>query len=404
MKLSLKEIINVVILALLTGLVAFSIDLYLPAFKIIAEDLSTNMGKVQISLSVFLAGLAVGQLFWGTLSDRLGRKIPLIIAISIYSLISIFILTTKTIGDFWIYRFVQGFSCAAGMVIALAVVKDLFDKSRTTSIFALLTLISEIVPIVAPIIGNQLLSDNSWRNIFIAMAIIGTFTTLLVIFLLPESHSPKKKSSADTQKKRSVLQSYLHVFKNRQFVIYTVVGSLTFSALMVYISNSPFLIMEKGGFTGTQYSFIFGAIAIGLMIGTYSVNPLIRFFTHKTIVTWVSALQVVIGVLLSISVYLQLPIVVTSVLLFLFLTLLGVLFPTTINLALEPFHNDSGTASAIFGFTQLAFTFIVSAIIGLMQNNSVLPMMLTLLGCAVVSLAFSINRESSQSKEILSSE
>jgi len=386
MKLSSKEILIVVILGLLTAIVALSIDLYLPAFKVIAEDLHTDMGKVQVSLSVFLGGLAVGQLLWGTLSDRIGRKLPLIIAVTIYSIASVLVLTTHSIAELWVYRFLQAFCGAAGMVVPRAIVTDYFDKEKTAKIFSALALISGVAPILAPSIGNLLLGENDWYDIFIAMTVFGVVAVFLVVFFLPETHSPKEKPTAYTKKERSVLASYIHVFQNKQFVIYALIGSLTFSGLMIYISNSPLLIMEKGGFTGTQYSLIFGLNAIGMVAGSYSVGFLMKRFSSKTLVKYASLLQTIIGLLLVACILAVLPLIAILVLLFLFLILTGVLLPTTTDLALVPFHSDSGTASAVFGFSQLAFTFIFSGIIGLTQNNSVIPMAMALLSCATVSL------------------
>ncbi|PVH26878.1 multidrug effflux MFS transporter [Sphingobacterium corticibacter] len=385
MKLSYKEILIVIILSLLTSFIALSIDLYLPAFKSIAEDLHTDMGKVQVSLSVFIGGLAVGQLLWGTLSDRVGRKLPLIIAIIVYSMASILAITADSIEELWLYRFLQAFSGSAGMVLPRAVVTDYFDRGKTAKIFSLLALISGVAPIIAPSIGNLLLGGNGWHTIFFAMAVFGAVAVLLVIFFLPETHSPKQTTTTYTKKERSVLASYAHVFQNKQFVVYTLVGSLTFSALMVYISNSPFLIMEIGGFTGTEYSLIFGLNAIGMVGGNYSVGFLVNRFSTMTLVKSASLFQTIFAVLLAACMLAEIPLAIILVLLFFSLIMMGILLTATVDLALAPFHNDSGTASAVFGFFQLGLTFVLSGIIGLVQNNSVMPMALALLSCAVIS-------------------
>lgn len=385
MKLSNKEIFIVIILSLLASFIALSIDLYLPAFKSIAEDLHTDMGKVQISFSVFIGGLAVGQLLWGTLSDRVGRKLPLIIAIIIYSIASILVVTTHSIEELWLYRFVQAFCGSVGMVVPRAIVTDYFDRGKTAKIFSLLALISGVGPIIAPSIGTLLLGGNGWHNIFVAMAVFGAVSVFLVIFFLPETHSPKEKATAYDKKERSVLASYIHVFQNKQFVVYTLVGSITFSALMVYISNSPFLIMEKGGFTGTQYSLVFGLNAIGMVGGNYSVGFLVNHFSTKILVKFASLLQTIFGVLLVACILAELPLAIVLALLFLSLIVIGISLTSTIDLALAPFRNDSGTASAVFGFFQLALTFVISGVVGLVQNNSVMPMAITLLSCAVIS-------------------
>ncbi len=375
---------------MLTALEALSIDLYLPAFQAISDDLNTDIGKVQISLSVFLGGFAVGQLLWGPLSDRFGRKGPLIIAIFIYTVSSVLVIGVRSIEELWLCRFMQAFSGSAGVVIARAVVTDIFDKKRTISIFALLAMIIGVAPIIAPSIGNLLLKQGNWHNVFIAMTLLGALATLSVIFLLPETLNRTQRDTTHQAKKRSVVGSYLHVFRNRQFVIYTLIGSMAYSGLMVYISNSPFLVMEKGGFTGTQYSLIFGANAVGMMLGTYAVSYLMKLLSLRQIVKYFSSIQVLIGLLLVAVVWANLPVNYMLVLIFLYLLPTGVLFPTTTDLALESFHDESGTASAIFGFSQLAVTFIVSAIVGLIQGGSVAPMAMALFFCALASVVFSV--------------
>lgn len=389
MNLSKKEVFIVIILSLMTALVALSIDLYLPSFKAIAEDLDTNMGKVQISLSVFIAGLGIGQLLWGTLSDRFGRKIPTIVATVIYCIASLLVLTSQSIEEIWIYRFIQAFCGSAGMVIARAVVTDYFDKTRTIGIFSLLTLVTGIAPIVAPIIGNLLLEAGGWHTVFVAMGVMGALITVLIAFYLPETNLRKSKPITDEKKGRSVVGSYLHVLRNPQFVRYMIIASLAMAAMMVYIANSPFLIMEIGGFTGTQYSAIFGINALGMMLGTYLVNPLTKRINAEGLTRIISISQIVITGLMVFSIQYGLPIMIVLILIFFFLVSIGIISPVTTNLALEPFHNDSGSASALFGFTQQVFTFTLTAITGLIQNNSAMPMALTLLVCAITSILFS---------------
>lgn len=390
MKLSKNEFLIIIILALLTALEALSIDLYLPAFKAISQDLKTDIGKVQISLSIFLGGFAIGQLLWGPLSDRLGRKLPILIAIAIYSISSLLILTTSSIEELWFYRFLQAFSGSAGVVIARAVVTDIFDKSRTTNIFAVLALIAGIAPIIGPSTGNLLLNLGHWHNVFIAMATMGFSAILLVLFFLPETLIINNQNEHTKIKKNSIIGSYLSVLKNKTFLIYTLIGSMAYSGLMIYISNSPFLVMEKGGFSGSQYSLVFASNAIGMMLASYSVNYLLKYFHSKQIVKVASIVQFVIGLMIVLAVWINLPIIYLLILIFLYLIPIGLLFPTITALALENFKKDSGTASAVFGFVQLLITFILSAIIGWIQAGSIFPMAIGLFLCAFISLVLSL--------------
>ncbi|MCR4032098.1 MULTISPECIES: multidrug effflux MFS transporter [Flavobacterium] len=384
-RLTRKEVLITVILALLTAIEILSVDLYLPAFKSIADDLQADIGKVQISLSTFLGGFALGQLVWGVLADKFGRKLPIIAGLALYTILSISIVKVESIEMFWLIRFLQAFSGSAGVVVARAIVTDVFERNKTMKVFSLLALIMGVTPIVAPSIGNALLQTGTWHSNFIAMAVIGFIILLLVVFLLPETYSREILRIDDSSKSKQT-----PVFKNGQFVIYTIIGSMVYSGLLAFISNSPFLIMEKGGFTGTEYSLIFGVISIGIVMGSYSINYLIKFFDKHLIVRRVCLLQVIFALLSVISIYMNAPIIVILLLIFPYLFLLGILLPATADLALEPFRINGGKASAIFGFVQLAVTFIILTIIGLIQNNSIVPMTITLLICASISLGTSL--------------
>ncbi len=381
-KLTKKEIVITIILALLTAIEILSVDLYLPAFNAIADSFKAEIGKVQISLSTFLGGFAVGQLVWGVLADKFGRKLPIIAGLSLYTILSFFIIKTNSIEMFWVIRFLQAFSGSAGVVVARAIITDVFDRNKTIKIFSLLGLIMGVTPIIAPSIGNLLLKTGTWHSNFIAMAVIGFIILLLVIFFLPETYSKQNYG----EKKQLKISNYS---ENRQFVIYTIIASMVYAALLSFISNSPFLIMDKGGFTGTEYSFIFGVISLGIVMGSYSINYLIKYFDKHVIVRRVCLLQVMFALLSVISVHVNAPITVILLLLFAYLFLLGILLPATADLALEPFRNNSGKASAIFGFIQLAVTFLILTIIGLVQNNSAIPMALALLICSLISLTSS---------------
>lgn len=387
MSLTKKELIIVLILSLLTAIEVLSMDLYLPAFSAIVESLQTDMGKVQITISVFLGGFAIGQLLWGAFSDRFGRKLPIIIGSAVYVVASFAVSKITTIEGLWICRFIQAFSGSAGVVVARAVVTDTFDKSRTTSIFALLAIIMGVGPIVGPMIGTVLINQWHWQSTFTAMGLIGLLALVSTIFFLSETHpeSKRRKETNPTYKGRTVLGSYLHVSHNKQFLTYTLIGSLVYIALMLYIANSPFLIMEKGGFSGVSYSLIYGFNALGMTVASFLVAKLSKRFALQLLVKWAVVAEVIFTGVLLLGVVLDLPVVYMLVLIFLFLFTLGILFPATTDLALQPFRNDSGTASALLGFLQLGITFIITGLFGLMQEDSIIPMVLGIFLCGLVS-------------------
>lgn len=399
MNLTKKELIIVLILSLLTAIEALSMDLYLPAFSAIVESLQTDMGKVQITISVFLGGFAVGQLLWGAFSDRFGRKLPIIIGSVLYALASFAVLKITTIEGLWLCRFVQAFSGSAGVVVSRAVVSDTFDKTRTTGIFALLAIIMCIGPIISPMIGTALINQWYWQSTFTAMGLIGLLALISTLFFLPETHpeSKRPKKSGTTHTGRTVWGSYLHVARNKQFMTYTLIGSLVYIALMLYITNSPLLIMEKGGFSEINYSLIFGFNALGMAIASVLVAKLSKRFSLQSLVKWTVVAELILTGGLLLIVALDLSVIYMLVLIFFFVFTLGILFPATTDLALQPFRNDSGTASALLGFLQLGITFIVTGLLGLIQEDSIIPMALGVFLCGFISWILVVKHEKNES-------
>ncbi|NLZ73430.1 MAG: multidrug effflux MFS transporter, partial [Bacteroidales bacterium] len=255
--LSLAQWGVVLILALLTALEPLSIDLYLPGFLTISKALKTDIVSVQISLSTFLAGFAIGQLIWGPLADKFGRKKPILVSLLIFILASIACIYVTKIEHLWVLRFVQAIGGCGGIVISRAVVTDYFDKNQTLKVFSLLAMIMGVAPIAAPLLGNQVLHwSHHWESLFTTMMIIGVFLFLLTFFFLPETKQKKESAGVDVSK-GSVLKDYYFILKNRRFLVYALVAGIVNGALMIYVSNGPFLIMDKGGFSSDMFSVIF---------------------------------------------------------------------------------------------------------------------------------------------------
>lgn len=374
-----NQLVVVLILALLSALEPFSIDLYLPGFLKIAQYYQTDLKAVQFSISTFLAGFAAGQLFWGIMSDRYGRKWPTIISLLLFIVATIACIYSVTIEQFWIARFFQAFAGCAGVVIARAIVNEYFDKAETMHIFSLLAIIAGVAPIIGPVAGNFLVSHFDWQSTFITLLVLGVFSLFSVILFLPET---RVKTIG---KQGNLLQEFKSVLKVRTFVKYTLIGSLTYSILMIYLANAPYLIMEYGNLTSQYFSYIFAFNAIGLVIGAWLSNSVLS--------RWLSVRQIIkstilIGLILSV-IFLGLciakqPIIVLLIPLFFLILTLGILFPTTTKLALEPFHENSGSASALLGSLQLVVTFCISAITNIIPADLLLLTGLALFVCHVL--------------------
>lgn len=385
--LRLSEWILIFTLVSLTALGPLAIDMYLPAFPTIAVDLATTLQKVQISLSTFLGGLAIGQLFWGPLSDRFGAKKPILISLSIFILASYACIHVETVTWMWFYRFLQAFGSSGGLVIARAIVNKRFEKDQTLKIFSILALIGGIAPILAPILGNIILQYLSWRHVFSAMALFAVGSMGMVFFFLKEDFSNRIPSL----NLKEVFQNYVALFDSRHFITYTLIGSIAFSCLMLYISNSPVLIMEFGGLDSAAFSFIFGLNSCGLLLGALLTSSILsKKMEPKRILQWGTGIQALSALILLVFLITETSIYLQLIPLFFFVMPLGMLFPTSTALAMQPFKLKSGTASALFGASQLAFTFLTSVTLNSLNNGSMPIMAFVLFLCALTG--FIINQ------------
>lgn len=379
---SLTQWIVIFILSLLTALEPLSIDLYLPGFILISEAFNTDVSAVQISLSTFLAGFAVGQLLWGPLADKFGRKKPILVSLIIFIAASIACIYVRSIEQLWVARFVQAIGGCAGVVISRAIVTDYFDKSKTLKIYAILALIMGIAPIIAPSVGTGVLKFFNWEGLFWIMTGLGIALFLFTLFFLPETYDFKEKGSSP-----NVMKSYWEILKNRKFVIYSLIAGIVNGALMIYVANGPFLIMEKGGFSSNAFSIIFAVNALGLMIGSYLTSVLQKYIQTNKLVKQALLFMSVAGMILLIAMYLNLSIQVILFILFFYVFPIGVLFPATTELAITPFAdtNNSGTASALFGSIQLATAFICTVVSSFISDGTVVTVGIAFFLCSMLA-------------------
>lgn len=392
---TLAQWIVIVILSLLTALEPLSIDLYLPGFLMIADAFGTSVSSVQISLSAFLGGFAIGQLIWGPLADRFGRKKPILISLVIFTLASVACIYVKTIEQLWIVRFIQAIGGCGGIVISRAVVTDYFDTTKTLKIFALLALIMGVAPIIAPSIGNGILRFSGWEGLFGAMVFLGIALFFLTLFLLPETNKPEKRGS-----NIGVIDSYLSVLKVRKFLVYSIIAGIVNGALMIYVANGPFLIMEKGGFSNTAFGLIFSVNALGLMISSLLTSYLQKYMSAAVLVKKALLFMTTMSVILVGNMYMEANIYVILIILFFYVFPIGVLFPATTEIAITSFTENAGTASALFGAIQLAVAFVYSLISNYLINDSIMSVGVSFFLCCVSAVAVVFIRRKPRKKYV----
>ncbi|NDV77419.1 multidrug effflux MFS transporter [Dysgonomonas sp. 511] len=379
---SLTQWVIVLNLSLLTALEPLSIDLYLPGFLLISETFGTDIAAVQISLSTFLAGFAIGQLIWGPLADKFGRKKPILVSLVIFTIASVACIYVRTIEQLWLVRFLQAIGGCAGVVISRAVVTDYFDKSQTLKIFALLALIMGIAPIVAPTIGNGVLLLFSWEGLFGAMATMGVLLFLFTLFFLPETYTPASHTD-----EKNVIRGYIEILHNKRFVIYSLIAGIVNGALMVYVANGPFLIMEKGGFSNSAFSIIFAVNASGLMLASYLTGILQKHIATNKLVKLALFAMTAMSVVMLAAMYAKVDMRIILFMLFFYVFPIGILFPATTELAITPFanSNNTGTASALFGSIQLAMAFICTLASGFISDGSIVAVGTSFFFCSILA-------------------
>ncbi len=370
-------------LGLLSAIGPFSIDMYLPGFKYIALDLGTSIEHIQLSLTSFFIGIASGQIIYGPLLDRFGRKRPLIIGLIIYIIASIGCALTQSADNLIIFRFIQALGSCGGMVAARAMVRDYFPPKETAKVFSMLMLVIGVSPILAPTVGGFVISLWGWHGIFVLLAIITLLILLGVIFLLPESRKPNLAMSLMPS---PILKSFWKVAKNPSFIVYGVAGGTASSGLYAYLSGSPFVMMEVFGLNEQQYGWVFGFVAAGL-ITTSQINSLmLRRFKSENIAKYALMAQAIVGaVLLLLTITGTIGLYSMIFLIFCFLACQGFVFPNTSALALNPFSSLAGSASALLGSIQLGIGAIASALVSVFHNNTILPMVEIMAACAIIS-------------------
>jgi MFS transporter, DHA1 family, multidrug resistance protein len=375
----------ILILGLLSAIGPFSIDTYLSGFPIIAADLHVTVDAVSYSLSSFFIGISLGQLVYGPLLDRFGRKNPLIVGLVIYVVASLGCAVSNSIEMLIVFRFLQALGGCVGMVAPRAMVRDIFPVSESAKIFSTLILILGVSPIIAPTVGSYLITTFGWQSVFWVQSFMGVLLLLAVVFFLSESKQPDPTYSL---KPAPIISSFWNVFKTPQFFTYTLAASLVSAGVYAYLSGSPFVFMKIFKVNEQQYGWIFGFLAAGLIMSSQLNNFMLNKFSSERIIKTVLGIQTVIGVLLCVSSVMGWLNLYSAIgLIFLFLCCQGFSFPNASALSMAPFKKEAGTASALMGAFQMGFGSLAAALVGFLSNGTSLPMTAVMAGCAVLGLA-----------------
>lgn len=374
----------ILILGSLTALGPFSIDMYLPGFPAIARDLNTTAAKVSQSLSGFFVGISLGQLLYGPLLDRFGRKKPLFIGLVVYILASAGCAVATTIEQLIFLRVIQAIGSCAATVASVAMVRDLFPVSESAKVFSLLLLVVGFSPMIAPTAGGYVTDAFGWHAVFIILTVMGVAILAATALWLPDSYKPDKTMSL---KPKPIIMNFLEVFRQPQFYTYAITGAIAFAGLFAYVSGSPIVFMEVFHIDGKVYGWIFAFLSIGF-IGSGQINTLmLRRFTSEQIINVALIFQAVIGLtFLAAALNDMLTLTSTLVFLFLFLCCVGYTYPNAAALSLAPFTRNAGSASALMGAFQMGAGTLISIAISLFEVPSVIPMVTAMAGSATLAL------------------
>ncbi len=374
----------VLILGSLTALGPFSIDMYLPGFLAIAKSLHTTTAQISLTLSGYFIGISVGQLLYGPLLDRFGRKNPLYVGLSLYILASLGCFFATSIEILIGLRFIQAVGSCAAAVASMAMVRDIFPLKDNAKVFALLILILGVSPMIAPTVGGYVTAVFSWRLIFIILASIATTITIAVIFFLPESYPPDPSYSL---KPKPIINSFLTVIKHPQFYTYAIGGAIGFSGLFAYLAASPLVFMDVYGVSSKVYGWIFALLSIGF-IGSSQLNSMLtkRYKSEQIINVTLPVMVIVAFTFLIGSIGGWFNIYGTIIMIFAILCCVGITYPNTSALSLAPFAKNAGTAAALMGALQMAIGTLVSILVSLFKSRSTIPLAGLMAAAAVLAL------------------
>jgi DHA1 family bicyclomycin/chloramphenicol resistance-like MFS transporter len=374
----------VLILGSLTALAPFSIDMYLPGFGEIARSLGTSVARVALSLSSFFIGISLGQLLYGPLLDRYGRKKPLYAGLILYLVATFVCMQAKDMDTLIILRFIQAVGSCAATVAAMAMVRDLFGAKESARVFSLLLLVLGASPMIAPTAGGYIVATWGWRVIFLVLLILGALIFLMTIFFLPESYPADKNFSL---KPLPILRNFRSVLREPQFVVYMLVYALAFAGLFAYVSGSPLVFMDVFHVDKKTYGWIFAGLSVAF-IGLSQFNGLLlRRYSSQQIIRVALTGQVVVALIfLTGSIAGWYGLGYTIVMLFAFLGCLGFTNPNAAALALAPFSKNAGSASALLGATQMGVGALASVGVSVWSNGTATPMVAIIAVTSVLAL------------------
>ncbi|MFJ4296570.1 multidrug effflux MFS transporter [Curtobacterium sp. NPDC089689] len=366
-----QRLVYVFVLGALTALGPFTIDLYLPAFPSLEGDLGISAGTVQLTLTATTIGFAVGQLLVGPWSDKVGRRLPLIIATSVHVAASVGAALAPNVEVLALFRVLQGMGASAGGVVAMATVRDLFGGKPLVRMLSRLAMVNGLAPILAPLIGSQMLRFTSWRGIFVFLACYGLAVVIASVLLIVETLPPARRHEAGHS---SVGQRYRALFSDRIFVGVALIGAMVFSGLFSYLSASPFLFQQVYDLNAQQYGLLFAVNSIGVVLGVQISSRIAQRVGPQWILACSTATLFLAAVAIIVLDLLGAGLVGVLVPLWFFIAACGFSFPLVQVIGLAAHGKEAGTAASLLGALNFGVAGLISPIVGWLGITTAAPM------------------------------
>ncbi|MDV7104266.1 Bcr/CflA family multidrug efflux MFS transporter [Vibrio sp. TH_r3] len=374
-----------IILGAIGALTPLAIDMYLPAMPIIAKELGVNPGAVQITLTMYTAGFALGQLLHGPLSDSFGRKPVLIIGILLFAVGSVVCATTSDIESLTYMRAAQGFAGASAAVVIQALVRDMFEKEDFARTMSFVTLVIMVAPLIAPMLGGHLAEWFGWRSIFWVLTLVSGLVIAAVVWKIPETLAPENRQKLHI---RTTLHNYVRLFLNPVAAGLMFAGAFSFAGMFAFLTAGSFVYIDIYGVETAQFGYLFGLNVVGLIIMTTINGRIVKRVSSKWMLSFAIMTQLVAGIglffgwLMNIGLWGIVPFTM------LYISMMSTVGSNSMAILLSAYPSMAGTASSLAGTLRFGVGSIVGIVVAMLPSDSAWPMILLMTLCAVSSAAF----------------
>jgi MFS transporter, DHA1 family, multidrug resistance protein len=364
------------VLALLSAFTPLSIDMYLPALPVIAVDLKGSMGDIQLTLSAFMITFGLGQVFYGPAGDRFGRRPVILGGIAVYVLASVGCAFATAAGHLVLLRFLQGASACAGVVLARTMVRDLAERDQAARAMSLMMACTSVAPMVAPLLGGQILWYFGWRAIFFLLAGVGVFAWTVAFIRLPETLRPEYRQPMVF---KEILQRFGQLLRHRAFMGYALTSSFQFAAMLSFLSGSPFVFIERYGVQPRAYGFLFGSMVVFMTVGSLLNAKFAPVFGAAKILRYVVFVPLVCGPTALILGQIEARYGTIGMWPFFLcfapqIASISVIGANSTALALQRYPHMAGTASSLMGVMQFGLGALFGAVVGQALDGTIAPM------------------------------